>query len=342
MRAATCFHRACHNPCVSISDRDRKILWARAHNACAFCRRSLVEDATDADADSVVGDEAHIVAQSGKGPRAGLIPTSQIDLYENLILLCKVHHKLIDDQPATYTVEHLREMKRGHEMWAEARIRRADSDSAGDKDDPILEIVSRVPETSAEVEYVLGHRPWAWEYILYAGLLQVGVRTARQEAGPPRRPPTTFKSESEALRHIRSQMDSLMAIVKEVTVGSFDPERMSRAFGEPGRPGEFRLIYALARQLLDAYGKLLAWSVEVRSTDVPRRLRRVFEIVSRLSLRPMTDIEAYVTQLVASLNDAIRQAGEGRKDPLVLTLTCTVTADERLVEQLMEEFRRVR
>lgn len=75
-------------------------------------------NATATDRESVVGDEAHIVAQSGGGPRAGLIPVAELDKYENLILLCKVHHKQVDDQPLYFSVEHLRALKTKHEQWA--------------------------------------------------------------------------------------------------------------------------------------------------------------------------------------------------------------------------------
>jgi hypothetical protein len=40
-----------------------------------------------------------------------------IDSYENLILLCKVDHKVVDDQPGEYTRERLREIKVRHEEW---------------------------------------------------------------------------------------------------------------------------------------------------------------------------------------------------------------------------------
>ncbi|NNH72470.1 HNH endonuclease [Nocardia uniformis] len=103
---------------MTVEARDRKILWARSHNACAICRQPLVLNATETDRESVVGDEAHIVAQSGGGPRAGLIPVSELDKYDNLILLCKVHHKQVDDQPMFFTAERLRRLKADHEQWA--------------------------------------------------------------------------------------------------------------------------------------------------------------------------------------------------------------------------------
>ncbi|MEV6560882.1 HNH endonuclease signature motif containing protein [Nocardia sp. NPDC051756] len=107
---------------MTIEDRDRKILWARAHNSCAVCKTTLILDGNQGDRESVVGDEAHIVARSKGGPRAGLISSSDLDKYENLILLCKVHHKQVDDQPNTYTVEHLRQLKADHERWSHAKL----------------------------------------------------------------------------------------------------------------------------------------------------------------------------------------------------------------------------
>jgi len=45
---------------MAITDKTRKILWGRAGNRCAMCRRVLVVDRTPSDDDAVVGDECHI------------------------------------------------------------------------------------------------------------------------------------------------------------------------------------------------------------------------------------------------------------------------------------------
>ncbi|NIO67789.1 MAG: hypothetical protein GTN71_01675, partial [Anaerolineae bacterium] len=75
-------------------------------------------DASQTDDESLVGEACHIVAQSPTGPRGDpSLPPEQLDGYHNLILLCKVHHKLIDDEPDTHTVPRLRQMKAAHERW---------------------------------------------------------------------------------------------------------------------------------------------------------------------------------------------------------------------------------
>jgi hypothetical protein len=104
------------------SDRDRKILWGRSGNVCAICRAILVEDSTDADRESVVGDEAHIVAQSAGGPRFRPLEDGSVDSYENLILLCKVHHKVVDDQPHEYPEDRLRRITTEHESWVTQQL----------------------------------------------------------------------------------------------------------------------------------------------------------------------------------------------------------------------------
>jgi hypothetical protein len=110
---------------LAISSKTRKMLWARSGNQCAICQQGLILQAVgDVDA-SVVGDECHIVADSPAGPRGGrrdLAP--DIDGYDNLILLCRNHHKLIDDRTAYYSVARLQRVKQLHEKTIRERLAR--------------------------------------------------------------------------------------------------------------------------------------------------------------------------------------------------------------------------
>lgn len=109
---------------VGISSRDSRALFSRAGNRCAFeeCRRLLVS--TDAKGDLVVlGEIAHIVAEHDNGPRADPgMPVAERNAYANLLLLCNVHHQLIDDRPDAWSVERLRAIKAAHERWVEERL----------------------------------------------------------------------------------------------------------------------------------------------------------------------------------------------------------------------------
>jgi hypothetical protein len=65
-----------------------------------------------------------MVSKERAGPRGEFaIPPEERDRYENLILLCKIHHKMVDDYPEIYTVERLREIKAAHEKWVRESLR---------------------------------------------------------------------------------------------------------------------------------------------------------------------------------------------------------------------------
>jgi hypothetical protein len=107
---------------MTISDHDRKILWGSSGLRCAICNRRLVVEATATDRDSIVGEECHIVARSPGGPRAGHLPPEEVDCHTNLILLCRNDHRMVDDQPGTYTSDVLRAKKAEHEAWVAQRL----------------------------------------------------------------------------------------------------------------------------------------------------------------------------------------------------------------------------
>ena len=108
---------------MGISTKSLKHLWGRSGNRCAICRRELVETASNGDPDSLVGEACHIVAREKSGPRGNSsMSQSDRDEYGNLILLCNVHHKVVDDQIATYSVEVLHAIKQRHEKWVQDRL----------------------------------------------------------------------------------------------------------------------------------------------------------------------------------------------------------------------------
>lgn len=96
---------------MAITEKTRKILWARSGNRCAMCKKELVMEKTMLDSESIIGDECHIISEKPKGPRANFNLEIDYDTYSNLILLCKVHDKIIDDQPNEFSAEYLHKLK---------------------------------------------------------------------------------------------------------------------------------------------------------------------------------------------------------------------------------------
>lgn len=90
-------------------------MWVKAGGRCSICRVQLITEETEQDDPSVFGEEAHIVGKGRTGPRAATIP--DVDSHKNLILLCRKHHKQVDDQVGHYTIKRLKKIKRAHEEW---------------------------------------------------------------------------------------------------------------------------------------------------------------------------------------------------------------------------------
>lgn len=97
-----------------------KIIWGRAGARCAMptCRVHLVLEEAETDNSALIGEMSHIVAESDNGPRGhSSLSTEERDLHSNLILLCRNHHGEIDQKPAIWPVERLRQIKAEHEAW---------------------------------------------------------------------------------------------------------------------------------------------------------------------------------------------------------------------------------
>lgn len=106
-----------------IKDIDRKRLWGRSGSRCAICNLELTQAAG---LDSIVGDEAHVRARNAGGPRYEPdYPADHLDSYVNLILLCKVDHKLVDDRPDVYPANRLLKLKSSHEDHVKRRLNSA-------------------------------------------------------------------------------------------------------------------------------------------------------------------------------------------------------------------------
>jgi len=94
-------------------------LWIKAGGRCEFngCNEYLLRDRLTL-SETNYSDIAHIVAVSPEGPRGNdPLPADQRNKLENLMLVCKKHHKLIDDKRlvADYPKEKLLKFKDEHE-----------------------------------------------------------------------------------------------------------------------------------------------------------------------------------------------------------------------------------
>ena len=120
---------------LMISIRAQKTLWGRAAGRCSFpdCRLEVFFE-EEASNPAIIGENCHIVAEKDDGPRGDPnVPVDERNSYSNLILLCRNHHKVIDDLEngaKSFPVEKLRDMKLAHEAWVREQLCFAPSTSS--------------------------------------------------------------------------------------------------------------------------------------------------------------------------------------------------------------------
>lgn len=102
-----------------VSEKNRLILWTRAGGNCQYsgCNKPLLGDIISGAEKLNTAYIAHIVAASPDGPRGDPVRShTRANDIDNLMLLCDVHHRLIDREEVTGHPEaRLLEMKTAHE-----------------------------------------------------------------------------------------------------------------------------------------------------------------------------------------------------------------------------------
>jgi hypothetical protein len=110
-----------------ISNKDQKVLWARAAGRCSMpeCRKKLTLNKVDENESITLGEMCHIVGEkdSEDSPRGkSKMALEDRDTYSNLILLCAYHHTIIDKNEKAWPIEILHKIKDEHEQWIEESL----------------------------------------------------------------------------------------------------------------------------------------------------------------------------------------------------------------------------
>jgi hypothetical protein len=138
---------------MAIAEKDIKLLWGRAGGRCS--KPGCTEDLTALTENGgyTVGEMAHVIGRKPNARRG--VPQGGADIYDNLILLCPLHHRHIDKAPEdTFPSELLHEWKRQHEET----IRRAGSTQRFERFEDLKASVSRILASNKVVFSELGPR----------------------------------------------------------------------------------------------------------------------------------------------------------------------------------------
>lgn len=107
---------------MPISDKSYKIIWGQFAGRCALCRKEVIH-LTESGVTSLTGEVAHIVGEQENAARGrSSLSLDDRNDPDNLMLLCREHHKIVDDDEKTYTVEQLEGIKLSHLEWLRSTL----------------------------------------------------------------------------------------------------------------------------------------------------------------------------------------------------------------------------
>ncbi len=99
------------------SDKSSKLIWGQFAARCANCRKPLIRE-TGSKKSSLVGEVAHIIGETKKAARgSNPMPLDERNEPENLLLLCREDHKIIDDDELLYTAAKVHEIREEYLRW---------------------------------------------------------------------------------------------------------------------------------------------------------------------------------------------------------------------------------
>lgn len=182
-----------------------KRLFAKSGNRCAYenCTNSLVDEEGN-----VLGEICHIEAASEKGSRYN--PMSDDEdrrSFDNLILLCERHHKIVDNNPHKYTADYLKNIKESHQ-------RNYTEDDFNIADSSVNKVIQEIEKQFVQKNSNLGN---GQQYILQADTINLNTNQDKENDGTKKPTKKTIKSKIELISAILGIIALILTILSRFT-----------------------------------------------------------------------------------------------------------------------------
>jgi hypothetical protein len=217
-------------------------------------------------------------------------------------------------------------------------------ESLSPNSDDVEPLVNWVPRDPAEQRALISQAPPAWEFLLFASVLQQGKQRLEPKwrdfrTGYGRRS-GVYHDESSGMQRLSGAFDDMQGIIGRMMM-VFPAGIQEEAFGPPGTPGNSDNIIHLGGRIVSAYEEALDWAGDIRGEVYPESIRGVAELAAQMAMRPAEDIRDFIDSVffeVSKVPDLL-----ALPDPHVeISLALTVTADDAAVRAFTKEVRKVR
>ena len=200
----------------------------------------------------------------------------------------------------------------------------------------------RTPRTRDGLAVVRRERPGGWEYLLYAGIMFLGMRDLESSYRDHRFRYATLTgdplSERDSIKKLEAAFPDARALSGSIG-WLFAADSVERVFGRTGEPGDDEAIQHLAERTIAIYGSFMDWGRDLRSARVPTEFQAAFHLAADFMRLPVEQMREYIQKLVTfadSLDELIRTG-----EPVQVTTTLELSIDEAVSDKFTMEMERL-
>ena len=200
----------------------------------------------------------------------------------------------------------------------------------------------RTPRTPDGLAVVRRERPDGWEYLLYAGVLFLGMRDLEGSYRDHqlRYAPLTGDplSEWDSIERLKAAFPDAKALSESID-RLFAADIVERVFGRTGEPGDEEAIQHLAERTIAIYGSCMEWGRDLRSARVPTEFQSAFHLAADFMRLPVEQMREYIQKLV-TLGDSLEELVR-TDEPVQVTITLDLSIDEAVSDKFAMELERL-
>ena len=199
--------------------------------------------------------------------------------------------------------------------------------------------IPSVPQTLTQVEHLIESQPVFWEYLVYAGLLQLKMAELNGKYRDYLLGLAPYSQESydaeQAMPVLLSAFDPWISLINNFDL-LFTEKAMTLAFGPPGEHGDSEMIKHLTRRYVDIYEGFLDHATFIRELKFPDRFREVQLATADLGSEAINGMRKFVVDCVEQMNgmnDILNNRKPG-DPPTELELVAKISMDPEVMKRL--------
>ncbi len=292
------------------------ILAQRAAYKCSNpdCRVNTIGPNSDADKSIKIGEAAHIYGAriGSKRFNPDMTDTTRAEI-TNSIWLCRNCHKLIDTDETKYSAEILFKWRENHEKFIASTL--------GNNTDRIviesqLSTLSEFKNYPPIIKRIVLDKPNGWEWRLTAELMKyynspLFRKLNDLKEGLYLKNPTTIEADY-AFKWIQDRLNEMSRIVSPA--GNL-LDRLSKSWGEPGKPGDIKEIHHVTKLFKEYLEHIISFEEKIRFVNIPDKYQNLLFLFQDLigsQVMKLASLPEDLDEIVTIANSMDNETNEHR------------------------------